>query len=169
MTNMHWHILWRAFQGVELDTPRIFWCMHPLGMIFPSLQFQKKIVSPRGWDVPSLKLTASLPLKIGWLEYYVPIGMAYFQVLLLLVSGKLNTLTCSPVPCKCDHQVEKTWGGIPTLTFSLVTDIPTKKYWRHPGCQAFTLPNSGPVWVFKKQLTKHLLPQKKTWNVNGCK
>ena len=30
-------------------------------------------------DLPSLKLTAKAP-KNGWLEYYFPIGEAYFQV-----------------------------------------------------------------------------------------
>ena len=38
--------------------------------------------------LPSLKLTAKAP-ENGWLEYYFPIGMAYFQVLLLLVSGRV--------------------------------------------------------------------------------
>ncbi len=43
-----------------------------------------------GWSrgLPSLKLTAKAP-ENGWLEYYFPIGEAYFQGLLLLVSGRV--------------------------------------------------------------------------------
>ncbi len=39
-----------------------------------------EIVSIFSEVVQSLKLTAKAP-KNGWLEYYFPIGMAYFQVL----------------------------------------------------------------------------------------
>ena len=35
--------------------------------------------------------------KNGWLEYYFPIGKAYFQVRLLLVSGRVTRTSCWPV------------------------------------------------------------------------
>ena len=71
------------------------------------LASQKKKRQPEGMRY-TLPETNSSPLKIGWLEYYVPIGMAYFQVLLLLVSGKV---ILDLLPCTLQvfhHQVEKT-------------------------------------------------------------
>ena len=44
------------------------------------------------FQIPSLKLTAKAP-KNRWLEYYFPSGEAYFQGLLLLVSGRVNFFT----------------------------------------------------------------------------
>ena len=57
---------------------------------------------PRSQTLPSPKRTAKAP-ENGWLEDYFPIGVpAYFQVLLLLVSGRVHPffdLIFSPVEC----------------------------------------------------------------------
>ena len=40
---------------------------------------QRQMMVINQYIVPSLKLTASLPPRNGWLEYYFPIGKANFQ------------------------------------------------------------------------------------------
>ena len=58
--------IWRAYFSKGLKPPT----RQPLEQSLESFY--------NHWNLPSLKLTAKAPKK-GWLEYYFPIGEAYFQ------------------------------------------------------------------------------------------